>query len=85
MTEALWLLVGLAGGAAHFALLRWNTRLYLEGRAIAPALVVQAARLVATALILLFAARHGAMPLLLVAFGVVLARPLLLRMLVAPP
>jgi hypothetical protein len=30
MSATLWLLAGLAGGVAHFALLRWNTLLYLN-------------------------------------------------------
>lgn len=85
MTAALWVLLGLAGGALHFALLRWNTRLYVEGSGIAQALALQTMRLAATALLLLFAATHGAMPLLLAALGVALARPLVLRIVAPAP
>jgi hypothetical protein len=85
MSAAVWLLVGLAGGTAHFALLRWNTRLYLTGGSVARPLGVQALRLAATTVLLAFAAWHGAMPLLLAAIGVLLARLLVLRMLAIAP
>ncbi|HEY1930533.1 MAG TPA: ATP synthase subunit I [Acetobacteraceae bacterium] len=78
MTEAVWLLAGLAGGAAHFALLRQNMRLYLAGENLAHALSLQALRFAVTAALLVFAALHGAMPLLLAALGIALARPLVL-------
>jgi hypothetical protein len=80
-----WLLAGVAGGTAHFALLRWNTRLYLTGGSMARALGAQVLRLVATALLLAFAAWHGALPLLLAAIGVVVARLLVLRVLAIVP
>jgi hypothetical protein len=79
MTEALWLLAGLAGGAAHFALLRQNMRLYLAGGNLAHALILQALRFAVTAALLGFAALHGAMSLLLAALGVALARLLVLH------
>jgi hypothetical protein len=85
LLAAFWLLAGLAGGGAHFALLRWNTRLYLGGGSVARALGVQALRLAATALLLAFAAWHGAWPLLLAAIGVALARLLVLRVLAIAP
>jgi hypothetical protein len=84
LLDAFWLLGGLAGGTAHFALLRWNTRLYLGG-GLGRALGVQALRMLVTAVLLAFAAWHGAMPLLLAAIGVLLARPLVLRLLASAP
>jgi F1F0 ATPase subunit 2 len=80
MTFALWLLAGLAGGTAHFVLLRWNTRLYVSGE-LAPAIGAQALRLAAIVSLLVFAALHGALPLLLAALGVILARPVVLQVL----
>jgi hypothetical protein len=78
MTAALWSLTGLATGAVHFALLRWNTRLYLTGGLI-QAVGVQLLRLAGIALLLCLAAWNGALPLLLAAFGVMLARFLQVR------
>ena len=85
LLAVLWLLAGIAGGTAHFALLRWNTRLYLAGGSVARALGMQVLRLAATTLLLAFAAWHGAWPLLLSALGVVLARLLVLRVLAITP
>ena len=85
LLAAFWLLVGLAGGTAHFALLRWNTLLYLTGDRMERALGLQALRLAATTLLLGFAAWHGAWPLLLAALGVVLARLLVLHVLAIMP
>lgn len=82
---AFWLLAGLAGGTAHFALLRWNTRLYLAGGALGRAVGAQALRLATTTVLLGFAAWHGALPLLLAAIGVALARLLVLRRLATVP
>ncbi len=74
LLDTIWLLAGLAGGTAHFAMLRWNTRLYLDGSSLVRALGVQMLRLVAITALLAFAAWHGALPLLIAALGVVLAR-----------
>jgi hypothetical protein len=79
MSEALWLFAGLAGGVAHFALLRWNTLFYVKAGALGYAIGLQLLRLVATASLLGLAAWHGALPLLLAALGIVSARPLVLR------
>lgn len=78
MIATLWLLAGLAVGAAHFALLRRNAALFLTG-SIAHALGMQALRMVLTTALLAFAVWHGALPLLLAALGVLLARALVLR------
>jgi hypothetical protein len=85
MIAAVWLLAGLTGGIAHFALLRWNTRLYLGGGSVARALGAQALRLAGTTLLLGFAAWHGALPLLLATVGVMLARLLVLRVMAIVP
>ncbi len=85
LLAAFWLLAGLAGGTAHFALLRWNTRLYLAGGSVARGLGVQLLRLAGTTALLAFAAWHGALALLLAAIGVTLARLLVLRVLAIVP
>lgn len=85
LLSALWLVAGLAGGTAHFMLLRWNTRLYLTGGSLAHALGAQVLRLATVTALLAFAAWHGAWPLMLAAVGVVLARLLVLRVLAITP
>jgi hypothetical protein len=81
----LWMLAGFAGGVAHFVLLRRNTLLYLNGGALLSAIAMQVLRLATIALLLGFAARHGALPLLLAAFGVVSARFVVLRAMQVTP
>ncbi|HTW69686.1 MAG TPA: ATP synthase subunit I [Acetobacteraceae bacterium] len=83
-TLTFWLVSGLAAGAGHFALLRWNAGLYLSGSGVVRALAVQALRMAATGALLAFAAWHGALALLTAAIGVLLARMLLLRTAATP-
>jgi hypothetical protein len=70
---------GLLAGLLYFALLRWNTALYLGGGGLATAAFIQIARLAAVAGFLALAAQYGALPLLLTALGVLIARPLVTR------
>ena len=79
LTDAAGLIAGLAGGVAHFALLRWNTALYLRPRGLGRAIALQALRLVLLAGVLVALARQGALPLLLGALGVLAARWIVLR------
>ncbi len=65
--------LGIAAGLVHFHLLRWNTRLFVTGGALR-AFGVQALRLAALAGVLVLAAWQGALPLLLTALGVTIAR-----------
>ena len=76
---ALWLLLGLAGGATYFALLRRNASLYLQSSVLLQAIGLQVLRLAMIASLLGLVAWQGALPLLLVALGIVLVRPLVLR------
>jgi len=85
MNAALWLFAGLAWGAVHFALLRRNTLLYLDGNHLAFGLALQALRLAAVVALLVLAVRHGALPLLLAALGVLSSRPIMLRALPVAP
>jgi hypothetical protein len=68
-----FLALGIATGLVHFHLLRWNTQLFITGGALS-AFAVQALRLTALAGVLILAARFGALPLLLTASGVMIAR-----------
>jgi hypothetical protein len=76
---ALSLLVGFAAGWAHFALLRWNTQLYLASGGSMLAVCAQLLRLASITLLLGFAAWNGALPLLFTAASVNLARLFVLR------
>jgi F1F0 ATPase subunit 2 len=69
---------GLIGGALYFALLRWNTELYLRRARRAPAIALQLIRTGCAAGLLLLVSRHGATALLSSALGVTVARPLAL-------
>lgn len=79
LTASLFLLAGLLAGALHFALLRWNATLYARPGGLPWAIGLQLLRMIAIAALLLFAAWHGALPLLLTALGIAIARPILLR------
>jgi hypothetical protein len=85
MSALLWLLIGLAGGTVHFLLLRWNTSLYVGAGGLGRAVGAQALRMASVAVLLGIAARHGVLPLLLAALGIMIARPLVLRTIEATP
>jgi N-ATPase, AtpR subunit len=71
---------GLAAGTLHFALLRWNASLYARPGCIAGAVGLQMVRLALLGLVLALIAMRGGLPLLLAALGVLIARPLVMRM-----
>jgi F1F0 ATPase subunit 2 len=73
------LAAGVALGAAHFAALRWNARLFASGR-IGLALGAQALRCVLTALLLFALSRAGVAALVAGMAGLLLARHAALRM-----
>jgi len=75
----LGLTVGLAAGTAYFASLWWNTQLYLAGRRVVLALVLQMLRLALLLAALAGLALFGALALLMGAGGVLMARALVLR------
>lgn len=79
MTDDLgFLLAGAVAGAIYFALLRWNTALYSTG-ASGRAIGLHLARLGGLGGLLTAVALLGALPLLLCALGVLLVRPLVMR------
>jgi hypothetical protein len=67
------LALGIGAGLVHFCLLRWNTELFLAGRALR-AIGVQVARLAAMSGVLVVVAWQGTWPLLFTALGIVIAR-----------
>lgn len=79
LAAAGFLAFGLLAGGVHFALLRWNAALYGRRERLGWALVLHVLRLAGTAALLVVVARLGAMPLLLAAAGIVIARPIVVR------
>jgi hypothetical protein len=72
------LLIGAAIGDLHFRILRWNTRLFVNGGAIWLPVAAQILRLAFTAIALLICARAGlSLPAILI--GLLLARRFVLR------
>ena len=76
---------GLAAGTLHFALLRWNASLYGRPGRIGGAVALQLLRLAVLGCVLALIARQGALPLLLAALGVLVARPIVMRMMAPAP
>ncbi|QUD89536.1 N-ATPase subunit AtpR [Phenylobacterium montanum] len=81
---AMFGLAGLALGAASLTALRVNTSLYISGPLWRP-LGLHAARLAIVAAVLVWAARQGPGPLIAIAAGLVLARPIAIRALGRTP
>lgn len=73
-TAPLFLAAGCVSGAAFFALLRWNTVLYMRGESLLLGGTVQLLRLAVMVGVLTAAARQGALPLLVTALGLLIAR-----------
>ncbi len=71
---AFFTLIGLALGFAHFHGLRRDARRYLARGVGAGAVALHAARILATAAILVFIARSGAIPLVAALAGFLVAR-----------
>jgi len=83
INDAGYLAVGLLAGTLHFGLLRWNAALYTRAGGIWMAAALQAARFGVLAGLFVIAALHGAMPLLLSALGLLIARPIVIRRVMA--
>lgn len=83
MIDAIFLVAGLVAGTVHFGLLWWNTAIYTQDRQVWIGAVLQVTRLGVLAGVLAIAALHGTLPLLLTALGLVIARPLVMRQVMA--
>lgn len=79
LAPALFVFLGLMAGGLFFALLRWNTSLYIRGGSLGFALAIQATRIAAVGGLFALIAVHGALPLLLTALGLLIARPIVLH------
>jgi hypothetical protein len=75
--------IGLAAGALFFVLLRWNTTLYARTGPIWAGAALQVLRVGMLASLLVMTALQGALPLLLTALGLLIARPFIMRWMVA--
>jgi hypothetical protein len=74
-----FIVAGLVAGLLFFGLLRWNTALYVGGSHVGTAAAVHVLRLAGVAGLLTLTALVGALPLLLTALGLLIARPLAMR------
>jgi hypothetical protein len=79
-----FLLVGFLAGTLYFLLLRWNTVLYAQAGRIWVAVAIHVSRLGTLTGVLTLIALHGALPLLLTALGLLIARPVVMRWATSP-
>ena len=77
---------GIAAGAVYFRCLWWNVQLFADGGGTAATVLLMAGRIVALGCLLTLASRQGALPLLMMALGVMIVRFAVVRALrtVAP-
>jgi F1F0 ATPase subunit 2 len=85
ITDVAFFAVGLAAGMLHFALLRWNAVLYGRAGGIGGAVALQLLRLAVLAALLAVISMQGALPLLLAALGVLVARPVVMQLMAPVP
>lgn len=76
--DAGFLAFGLLAGTLHFSLLRHNAALYAHPGRVWMGAGLQVVRIGLLAGLLVVVARHGAFPLLLMALGVLIARPVVM-------
>jgi len=79
LTLAAYLTAGGVAGTLYFICVRWNARLFAERARLDATISLMLARFAVLACLLTFAAHAGAMPLLLMALGVVVARFAVMR------
>ena len=76
-----WLAAGLAIGAMNYLSLRWNVRMFTDGRSLFPALAIQLGRFAAVGIVLaLIVHGFGALSLLVTTAGILLARSVIIRL-----
>lgn len=84
ISAALYLALGALAGAVHLSLLRRNAALYARPGRIGHAVGLQILRFAAMAGVLTAVALQGALPLMMAALGVIVARPVLLGAMAGP-
>jgi len=75
---AAFLALGAVAGTVFFVLLRWNTSLYAQG-GVFWGVGLQVVRIAVLVAVLIPIARLGALPLLLTALGLLIVRPIVMR------
>jgi F1F0 ATPase subunit 2 len=79
LSLAAHLAAGIVVGVIYFRILWWNARRFTMGGHVATTIAVMIGRFVVLGIVLTLASLEGALPLLLIALGVVIARSLVMR------
>jgi F1F0 ATPase subunit 2 len=79
LTLALYFTAGIVAGTLYFVCLWWNARLFAERCGTMLTFLLLLGRIAVLGCVLTLAARQGAMPLLLMALGVFIARFAVMR------
>jgi hypothetical protein len=80
LSAAIFLAIGLAAGGLFFALLRWNAALYAQRGPIWRPVLLTLTRLIALGAVLAATAQHGTVALLTATIGVMIARPVVTKL-----
>jgi F1F0 ATPase subunit 2 len=76
---AMYFVAGIAAGTLYFVCLWWNARRFAERGGALSSILLLLGRILLLGCLLMLAARQGAMPLLLMALGVFIARFAVMR------
>ena len=79
LSLAAHLVAGIAVGVIYFRSLWWNARRFTMGGHVATTIAVMIGRFVILGVVLTLVSLEGALPLLLMALGVIIARSLVMR------
>ena len=79
LSLAAYLAAGIAVGVIYFRSLWWNARRFTAGDRTATTIAVMIGRFVVLGVVLTLASLEGALPLLLMALGVLIARSVVVR------
>jgi F1F0 ATPase subunit 2 len=79
LTLAVYFTSGIVAGALYFTCLWWNVRLFAERGGTLLTVLLLLGRIAVLACVLILAARQGALPLLVMALGVFVARFAVMR------
>jgi F1F0 ATPase subunit 2 len=79
LSLAAHLVAGIAVGVIYFRSLWWNARRFTTGGHVATTIAVMIGRFVILGVVLTLASLEGALPLLLMALGVLIARSVVVR------
>jgi F1F0 ATPase subunit 2 len=80
---SVYLVAGIVAGIVYFGCLAWNVRLFAEGGSVTTTIVLMAGRIAVLGGLLVLASRQGALPLLMMALGVFIARFAIIRRVMA--